>query len=63
MNHGFIGFGNLAKAIYAGLKDDVNLKFAYFARENKDSNSLFIDNIKDLIDFADIIWQIGRAHV
>ena len=33
-----------------------SLKFAYFARENKDSNSLFIANIKDLIDFADIIW-------
>lgn len=56
MNHGFIGFGNLAKAIYAGLKDDVNLKFAYFARDNRGSDALFIDNIKELIDFADIIW-------
>lgn len=56
MNHGFIGFGNLAKAIYKGLKNDNNINFAYFAREEKNSEAKFINNIEELVSASDVIW-------
>lgn len=56
MNHGFIGFGNLAKAIYAGLKEEQGFNFAYFARSNRNSDAQYIDNILELVEFADIVW-------
>ena len=36
MKHGFIGFGNLAKAVYMGLKDEVDIEFYYYARSEKE---------------------------
>jgi len=36
MNYGFIGFGNLAKALYQGLKDEPNINFGYFSRHKKE---------------------------
>lgn len=56
MNYGFIGFGNLAKAIYKGLRGENDIQFAYYAREDKKSDARYIDNIKELIEFADVIW-------
>lgn len=56
MNYGFIGFGNLAQAIYKGLKNEDDMNFAYYARNKRDSDALFIDDIKKLIDFADVVW-------
>ncbi len=56
MNHGFIGFGNLAKAIYKGLKHENNSNFAYFAREQKGGEAMFIKDMEKLVEFADVIW-------
>lgn len=56
MNHGFVGFGNLAKAIYRGLKKENNINFAYFAREKKNCEAEYIDNLVDLVNFADVVW-------
>lgn len=56
MNYGFIGFGNLAKAVYQGLKNVNNIQFAYFARNKKDIELSFFDKIEDLVSFSDVIW-------
>ncbi len=61
MKHGFIGFGNLAKAIFNGLRNEKDMAFACFDRFKKEEdiqkegiNSY--DNIEDLVLFADTIW-------
>ncbi|MFA7104701.1 MAG: pyrroline-5-carboxylate reductase dimerization domain-containing protein [Dysgonamonadaceae bacterium] len=56
MNYGFIGFGNLASAIYRGLKGENGTQFAYFARNRKNVGALYFNNLEDLLAFADIIW-------
>ena len=56
MNHGFIGFGNLAKAVYKGLENDSNIQFGYFARNDKEVGIPFFTQIQDLVSFADVIW-------
>lgn len=55
MNYGFIGFGNLSKAVYAGLKNEDHLRFAYFSRTKKEVEIPFIDHIGALVAFADVI--------
>lgn len=56
MKYGFIGFGNLAKAVYQGLKNGNNIQFAYFARNKKDIELPFFDKIEELVAFSDVIW-------
>ena len=56
MNYGFIGFGNLAKAVYQGLKSVNNIQFAYFARSKKEAEIPFFDKMEKLVSFADVIW-------
>lgn len=56
MNHGFIGFGNLARAIYEGLKDEDQINFAYFDIDKKETEVHFFNNLNQLISFSDIIW-------
>lgn len=56
MNYGFIGFGNLAKAIYQGLKGEEDLSFAYFSRHRKEVEIPFFDQMGDLASFSDVIW-------
>lgn len=56
MNYGFIGFGNLAKAVYQGLKNEDNIQFAYFDLNKKTEEIPFFDTIKELVSFADVIW-------
>lgn len=56
MNYGFIGFGNLAKAVYQGLKKEENIEFAYFDLHKKESEIAFFEKIEDLVFFADVIW-------
>lgn len=56
MKYGFIGFGNLAKAVYQGLKNENNIQFAYFARSKKDIELPFFDKIEELVAFSDVIW-------
>ena len=56
MKYGFIGFGNLAQAIYAGLKDNEKIDFAYFDKNNKESEVQFLDSLGKLVSFSDVIW-------
>lgn len=62
MNHGFIGFGNLAKAIYQGLKHENNSQFAYFARSEKDTDATYIDNIEQLVAQSDVVWIVVKPQ-
>ena len=56
MKHGFIGFGNLAKAVYLGLKDEADIKFYYYARSKKDVDIKFCTTLEELVTNADILW-------
>lgn len=56
MKHGFIGFGNLAKAVWQGLKEEEGVEFAYFARSRKEEPLRFCTTLNDLVTFADVIW-------
>lgn|SRR5690554_4710689 len=56
MKHGFIGFGNLAKAVYQGLKEEKGMEFAYFARSRKEVPLPFYENMGDLVAYADVLW-------
>jgi len=56
MNYGFIGFGNLAKALYQGLKDEPNINFGYFSRHKKEVEIPFFESAKSLAEFADVLW-------
>ena len=56
MKHGFIGFGNLAKAVYMGLKDEVDIEFYYYARSEKEVGIKFCFTLEQLVLNADIIW-------
>jgi len=55
MNYGFIGFGNLATAIYQGLKNEDNLRFAYFDQIRKNVELPFLQ-LEELTTFADVIF-------
>ena len=55
MNYGFIGFGNLATAIYQGLKNEDNLRFAYFDQIRKNVELPFLQ-LEELTAFADVIF-------
>lgn len=56
MKHGFIGFGNMAKAIYNGLKEDDKNGFAYVSKNNKHKEVPCCSDIEELVKFSDVIW-------
>ena len=57
MKYGFIGFGNLAKAIYQGLKGDQNIDFAFFDINNQQIDSIkSFNSLEELSSFADVVW-------
>ena len=56
MKHGFIGFGNLARAIYEGLKEEEGMSFAYFARSRKEVPIPFYEKLEQLVHFSDVLW-------
>lgn len=62
MKHGFIGFGNLAKAIYRGLKHENNSEFAYFARSKRETDALFVDNMEELVAQSDVVWLMVKPQ-
>ncbi|SCD21185.1 Pyrroline-5-carboxylate reductase [Proteiniphilum saccharofermentans] len=62
VKHGFIGFGNLAKAVYQGLKQEENIEFAYFARSRKEADIPYYNKISDLVAFADVIWLMVKPQ-
>ena len=56
MKYGFIGFGNLAKAIYEGSKENKEINFAYIDKTNKFKNIKKLKGMKELVSFSDVIW-------
>lgn len=62
MRHGFIGFGNLAKAVYQGLKEEKEIEFAYFARNDKGVDMPYFECMSDLVAFADVIWIMVKPQ-
>jgi len=56
MKQGFIGFGNLAKAIYRGLKEEKEMEFAYFARSKKEEPIPYYETMDSLVAASDVIW-------
>lgn len=56
MKHGFIGFGNLAKAVYLGLKNEPDVEFHYYARSKKDVDIEFCSTLEKLVLCADFLW-------
>ena len=56
MKHGFIGFGNLAQAIYKGLKKEEEMSFSYFDLIDKNYPIPFYRNIRELVSYADVLW-------
>lgn len=55
MKCGFIGFGNLASAIYQGLKNEENIHFCYFDQIRKNVELPFLEP-EELTAFADVIF-------
>lgn len=62
MKQGFIGFGNLAKAVYRGLKEEKGMEFAYFARSRKEVDIPYHERLADLVAFADVIWIMVKPQ-
>lgn len=62
VKHGFIGFGNLSKAVYQGLKEEEGIEFAYFARGPRQADILYHEKIEDLVAFADVIWLMVKPQ-
>lgn len=56
MKHGFIGFGNLARAIYEGLREEEGMEFTYFARSGKELPIPFCEKLEQLVSVADVLW-------
>lgn len=56
MKYGFIGFGNLAKAIYEGSKENKEINFAYIDKTNNFKKPKKLKDMKELVFFSDVIW-------
>lgn len=56
MKQGFIGFGNLASAVYQGLKEEKGFEFSYFDRAKKDVDLHNFDQLESLVSYADVLW-------
>ena len=53
---GFIGFGNLTKAVYRGLKEEKGMSFSYFARSKKEETIPFYEKLEELVAASDVLW-------
>ena len=62
VKHGFIGFGNLAKAVYRGLEEEKGMQFGYFARSRKEIPIPFHERMEELVEFADVIWLMVKPQ-
>lgn len=57
MKYGFIGFGNLAKAIYEGLKKDESIDFLYFDKNKIENLEISkVGSLEDLVTSSDVVW-------
>lgn len=55
MKYGFIGFGNLAKAIHAGLAENEALSFGYVTKGEGPEDVTQLKDIPSLVESADVI--------
>ncbi|SFK43523.1 pyrroline-5-carboxylate reductase family protein [Proteiniphilum acetatigenes] len=62
VKHGFIGFGNLAKAVYQGLKEEEGIEFSYYARSRREIDIPYYERMDDLVAFADVIWLMVKPQ-
>lgn len=62
MKHGFIGFGNLARAVYLGLKEEKDIVFAYFSRTKKEIDINFYSNLHEIVLYADVLWIVVKPQ-
>lgn len=56
MRYGFIGFGNLARAIHNGLSHDTTIEFGCVTRSERSNAIRSFETIGELAVFADVIW-------
>ena len=63
MKHGFIGFGNMAQAIYRGLKEYPGNDFAYISKRNSYKDISSFDTLSNLVNFSNIIWLCVKPQV
>ena len=63
MHHGFIGFGNMAKAIFNGLKEDSKNKFLYISKTNTHKEATVAENFKDLVNTSEVLWLCIKPQV
>lgn len=57
LKHGFIGFGNMAKAIFKGLSQSIPKEnFRYFSKTNRHREIDSVNSISDLINWSDVLW-------
>ncbi|PKO96538.1 MAG: hypothetical protein CVU11_02810 [Bacteroidetes bacterium HGW-Bacteroidetes-6] len=56
MRHGFIGYGNVIKAIHAYLQKIGEKEFTYISRTNSENSIKCSKSINKLVENSDIIW-------
>ncbi|MDP3397928.1 MAG: pyrroline-5-carboxylate reductase dimerization domain-containing protein [Bacteroidales bacterium] len=56
MRHGFIGYGNVIKAIHAYLQKIGEKEFTYISKTNKEKNLKCSMSVNELVANSDIIW-------
>ena len=56
MRHGFIGYGNVIKAIHSYLKKIGEREFTYISRTNSEKSIKCSKSINKLVENSDIIW-------
>ncbi len=63
MKHGFIGFGNMAKAIHKGLKKNKKNNFKYISKSSKYKDIELVSSINELVEFSDVIWLCVKPQI
>jgi len=56
MRHGFIGYGNVIRAIHKALSKFDGQRFGYYSKTNSHSGLAAFSSMRDLVDNSDVIW-------
>jgi pyrroline-5-carboxylate reductase len=56
MRHGFIGYGNVIRALHKALSNSRDDRFGYFSKTNSHKELVPFCSVKDLVDNSDVIW-------
>lgn len=56
MKHGFIGFGNVATALYEGLSKNEQNTFCYISATNRHTHIPSVPSCTDLVQHSDVVW-------